>query len=136
MAKSAVIRLKDVAVYQPEDEAGRLSYDNAQQVLADVNLEVGEGEMVYLIGRVGSGKSSLLKTLYAELPLLEGEGEIAGVDLRSLRRRDVHLLRRKIGIVFQDYRLLHDRNVYENVSETSAHLPLILKLDCYRYTSK
>ena len=115
MAKSAVIRLKDVAVFQPEDEGGKVSYDNAQQVLAGVNLEVGQGEMVYFIGRVGSGKSSLLKTLYAELPLLEGEGEIAGVDLRTLRRRDVHLLRRKMGIVFQDYRLLHDRNVYENL---------------------
>ncbi|MBQ1213795.1 MAG: ATP-binding cassette domain-containing protein, partial [Tidjanibacter sp.] len=115
MAKSAVIRLKNVAVFQPEDEGGKVSYDNAQQVLAGVNLEVGQGEMVYFIGRVGSGKSSLLKTLYAELPLLEGEGEIAGVDLRTLRRRDVHLLRRKMGIVFQDYRLLHDRNVYENL---------------------
>lgn len=115
MAKSAVIRLTDVAVYQPDDEAGKLSWRKAQQVLSGVNLEVCEGEMVYLIGRVGSGKSSLLKTLYAELPLLEGEGEIAGVNLRTLRRRDVHKLRRKIGIVFQDYRLLHDRNVYDNL---------------------
>lgn len=115
MAKSAVIRLKDVAVYQPDDEAGKVSFRNAEQVLSGVNLEVAEGEMVYFIGRVGSGKSSLLKTLYAELPLLEGEGRIAGVDLRTLRRRDVHKLRRKIGIVFQDYRLLHDRNVYDNL---------------------
>lgn len=115
MAKAKVIELKDVVVYQPDDDAGRLVWKNAQQVLSDVNISVGEGEMVYFIGRVGSGKSSLLKTLYAELPLLEGEGEIAGFDLRDLRRRDVYKLRRKIGIVFQDYQLLTDRNVYDNL---------------------
>lgn len=115
MKKQSVIRLKDVAVFLPDDEAGKPSYRNAHQVLEGVNLEVCEGEMVYFIGRVGSGKSSLLKTLYAELPLLEGEGYIAGVDLRKLRRRDVHKLRRKIGIVFQDYRLLNDRNAYDNL---------------------
>ncbi|MBR4851472.1 MAG: ATP-binding cassette domain-containing protein [Tidjanibacter sp.] len=115
MAKPNVIELKNVVVFQPEDEAGRLSWRNAQQVLSDVNISVGEGEMVYFIGRVGSGKSSLLKTLYAELPLLEGEGEIVGFDLGKLRRRDVYKLRRKIGIVFQDYQLLTDRNVYDNL---------------------
>lgn len=115
MAKAKVIELKDVVVCQPDDDAGRLVWKNAQQVLSDVNISVGEGEMVYFIGRVGSGKSSLLKTLYAELPLLEGEGEIAGFDLRGLRRRDVYKLRRKIGIVFQDYQLLTDRNVYDNL---------------------
>ena len=115
MAKENVIELKDVVVYQPDDDAGRLSWRDAQQVLSGVNIAVGEGEMVYFIGRVGSGKSSLLKTLYAELPLLEGEGEIAGFDLRKLRRRDVYKLRRKIGIVFQDYQLLTDRNVYDNL---------------------
>ncbi|MBR5830691.1 MAG: ATP-binding cassette domain-containing protein, partial [Tidjanibacter sp.] len=86
MSEKTIIRLSDVAVFQPEDEGGDLSYKNAQQVLSGVNLTVGEGEMVYLIGKVGSGKSSLLKTLYAELPLLEGEGEVVGFDLRSLRR--------------------------------------------------
>lgn len=115
MAKENVIELKDVVVYQPDDDAGRLSWRDAQQVLSGVNVTIGEGEMVYFIGRVGSGKSSLLKTLYAELPLLEGEGEIAGFDLRKLRRRDVYKLRRKIGIVFQDYQLLTDRNVYDNL---------------------
>lgn len=115
MAKPNVIELKNVVVFQPEDEAGRLSWRNAEQVLSDVNITVGEGEMVYFIGRVGSGKSSLLKTLYAELPLLEGEGEIVGFDLGKLRRRDVYKLRRKIGIVFQDYQLLTDRNVYDNL---------------------
>ena len=115
MAKENVIELKDVVVYQPDDDAGRLSWRDAQQVLSGVNVTIGEGEMVYFIGRVGSGKSSLLKTLYAELPLLEGEGVIAGFDLRKLSRRDVYKLRRKIGIVFQDYQLLTDRNVYDNL---------------------
>ena len=115
MAKENVIELKDVVVYQPDDDAGRLSWRDAQQVLSGVNVTIGEGEMVYFIGRVGSGKSSLLKILYAELPLLEGEGVIAGFDLRKLRRRDVYKLRRKIGIVFQDYQLLTDRNVYDNL---------------------
>lgn len=115
MAQENVIELRDVVVYQPDEDAGRLSYRNAQQVLHGVNISVGAGEMVYFIGRVGSGKSSLLKTLYAELPLLEGEGMIAGFDLRRLRRKDVPKLRRKIGIVFQDYQLLTDRNVYDNL---------------------
>ena len=76
-------------------------------VLSEVNLSVAPGEFVYLIGRVGSGKSSLLKTLYAELQLLTGEGYVAGFNLRKLRRR--------IGIVFQDYQLLTDRNVFMNL---------------------
>lgn len=115
MTQKTIIRLAGVNVYQPEDEGGTLSYKNAQQVLSDVSLSVSEGEMVYLIGKVGSGKSSLLKILYAELPLLEGEGEVVGYDLLSLRRRDIPRLRRSMGIVFQDYRLLRDRNVYENL---------------------
>lgn len=115
MSRKAVIKLRAVSVFQPDDEGGKLSYKNAQQVLSDVDLTIGEGEMVYFIGKVGSGKSSLLKTLNAELPLLEGEGEVAGFNLRSLRRRDVPMLRRSVGVVFQDYRLLRDRNVYENL---------------------
>lgn len=115
MGQENVIRLSGVTVFQPEDEGGNLSYKNAQQVLSGVNLSVAEGEMVYFIGKVGSGKSSLLKVLYAELPLLEGEGEIAGFDLATLRRRDIPKLRRSMGIVFQDYRLLRDRSVYENL---------------------
>lgn len=104
-----------MSVYLPEGDNGRVSVRTGQRVLSGVNLEVGRGQMVYFIGLVGSGKSSLLKVLYAELPLLEGEGEIVGFDLASLRRRDVHKLRRKIGIVFQDYQLLPDRSVYENL---------------------
>lgn len=115
MAQKEIIRLEGVTVYQPEDEGGSLSYKHAQQVLGGVNLSVLEGEMVYFIGKVGSGKSSLLKVLYAELPLLEGEGEIVGFNLAALRRRDIPRLRRSMGIVFQDYNLLRDRNVYENL---------------------
>lgn len=115
MAKEVIIRLSDVAVFQPDDEGGKLSYKNAQQVLSGVSLSVEEGEMVYLIGKVGSGKSSLMKTLYAELPLLEGEGEVVGYNLRTLRRKEIPYLRRALGIVFQDYQLLRDRNVYENL---------------------
>lgn len=115
MSHNAVIKLKDVAVFQPDDEGGKLSYKHAQRVLSGVNLTVEEGELVYFIGKVGSGKSSLLKTLYAELPLMEGEAEVAGFDLAALRRRDVPMLRRSVGVVFQDYRLLRDRNVYENL---------------------
>ena len=109
-----VVELKDVSIYHTDGNS-RSPKSEDELVLSDVNLSVAEGEMVYFIGRVGSGKSSLLKTLYAELPLLEGEGEIAGFDLRKLRRRDVYKLRRKIGIVFQDYQLLTDRNVYDNL---------------------
>ena len=84
-------------------------------VLSQVNLTVDKGELVYLIGRVGSGKSSLLKTLYADLPLIEGEGCVAGYDLRKIKNREIPFLRRRMGIVFQDYKLLGDRNAYENL---------------------
>lgn len=80
-----------------------------------MNLQVSEGEFVYLIGRTGSGKSSLLKTLYGELPLVEGEAKIAGYSLVGLAKKDVPYLRRKLGIVFQDFQLLTDRNVLENL---------------------
>lgn len=84
-------------------------------ILQAVNLQVSEGEFVYLIGRTGSGKSSLLKTLYGELPLLDGEAKIAGYSLVGLAKKDVPYLRRKLGIVFQDFQLLTDRNVLENL---------------------
>lgn len=84
-------------------------------VLQNVNLQVSEGEFVYLIGRTGSGKSSLLKTLYGELKLQEGKIDIAGYDLQSIVPKDVPFLRRKLGIVFQDFQLLTDRNVLDNL---------------------
>ena len=84
-------------------------------ILQNVNLQVSEGEFVYLIGRTGSGKSSLLKTLYGELKLQEGSIDIAGYDLQSIKPKEVPFLRRKLGIVFQDFQLLTDRNVLDNL---------------------
>lgn len=88
---------------------------DGSNVLQNISLNIGEGEFTYLIGKTGSGKSSLLKTLYAALPLESGFGEVAGFDLRNISRRNVHELRRKLGIVFQDFNLLTDRNVEENL---------------------
>ena len=85
------------------------------KVLTDVSLEVEKGEFVYVIGRVGSGKSSLIRTLNAELPLQEGEGSVAGFKLENLKKKEIPLLRRKLGIVFQDFKLLSDRNVESNL---------------------
>jgi len=85
-------------------------------ILRDVDFSVKPGEFVYLIGKVGSGKSSLLKTFYGDLPFQEGYGFAAGYRLRQLRNRDLPFLRRRMGIVFQDFQLLTDRNVYENLT--------------------
>jgi len=119
MEKKYVVKLEDAAVYHTDDpfgrRAGKRSLRDGELVLSDVDLKVAAGEFVYLLGRVGSGKSSLLKTLYAEVPLLTGRGFVAGFDLRRLRRRDIPYLRRRIGIVFQDYQLLTDRNVFMNL---------------------
>jgi cell division transport system ATP-binding protein len=99
-----IISLKNVTIGQ-QDTA----------ILHEVNLEIARGEFVYVIGRVGSGKSSLLRTLYAELPLICGEGEVAGFSLDGIRKSHIPRLRRKCSIVFQDFRLLTDRNVYANL---------------------
>ena len=85
-------------------------------VLSNVNLTLHKGEFIYLIGRTGSGKSSLLKTLYGELPARDGIVHVAGYDLTQLKRKDIPYLRRKIGIVFQDFQLLSDRTVEKNLS--------------------
>ncbi|WP_418673606.1 cell division ATP-binding protein FtsE [Alistipes putredinis] len=119
MGEQNVIRLRGVTIYHTDDPFGSRSEKKLLQqgelILSDLNFDISAGEFVYLIGRVGSGKSSLLKTLYAELQLIEGEGYVAGFDLRKLKRRDIPLLRRRIGIVFQDYQLLTDRNVFMNL---------------------
>lgn len=118
-AARRVIHLRDVSIYHADGSFGEYSAKRmlreGELILSDINLEVREGEFVYLIGRVGSGKSSLLKTLYAELQLLRGEGRVVGFDLKNLKRGDIPKLRRNIGIVFQDYQLLTDRNIFLNL---------------------
>jgi len=104
MSETLAIQLNNAAIMQQDN-----------LVLKDVNLSIEQGEFVYLIGKVGSGKSSLLKTIYAELPLNEGEGVVAGFTLKKIKRKHKPLLRRKCGIVFQDFRLLSDRSVYDNL---------------------
>jgi cell division transport system ATP-binding protein len=88
---------------------------NGVSVLKDVTFDISKGEFVYLIGRTGSGKSSLLKTLYADLPLLKGRGFVANIELNHIKQQNIPLLRRKLGIVFQDFQLLHDRSVEDNL---------------------
>lgn len=101
---SELIKYRNVDICQDE-----------QIVLTDVNLSISSGEMVYLLGRVGSGKSSLMKTIYGELPIEGTEAVALDYDLLKLRRREIPYLRRKVGVVFQDFQLLSDRNVEENL---------------------
>lgn len=101
---SAIIDYKNVEVLRKE-----------LLVLKNVNFQLEEGQFVYLIGRVGSGKSSLMKTMYAEVPIEMGEARIFDYDLSAIRRKDVPMLRRQIGVVFQDFQLLTDRSVYDNL---------------------
>ena len=84
-------------------------------VLSDVNFKVDKGEFVYLVGKVGSGKTSLIKTINAQVPLKEGEAVVAGHNLRNIKQREIPLLRRRLGIVFQDFQLLIDRSVFDNL---------------------
>ncbi len=90
-------------------------YQQNSLILKNVNLTLREGEFYYLIGKTGSGKSSLLKILYGDLPLLEGNGEVVGFDLNSLKTRDIPFLRRNLGIIFQDFKLLDDRDIHDNL---------------------
>ena len=100
----AVLSLKNATIFQEKNP-----------VLTDINIEVQKGEFIYLIGRTGSGKSSFLKTLYADLPLSQGEGNIVDYNLATLKEKEIPYLRRKLGIVFQDFKLLPDRNIKENL---------------------
>jgi len=84
-------------------------------ILSDVNIEVQAGEFIYLIGKTGTGKSSLLRTLYADIPIKQGDAEIAGFNLKNISQKQIPFLRRKLGIVFQDFQLLSDRNVRKNL---------------------
>ena len=100
----ALIRYTDVEIHQQE-----------LCVLNDVNLELHKGEFAYLVGKVGSGKTSLLKTFYGELDIASGEAEVLGYDMLHIKRKHIPQLRRKLGIVFQDFQLLTDRTVYDNL---------------------
>src|ERR1700745_556830 len=99
-----IIELRNANIYQGDN-----------LILQDVNLAVNRGEFVYLVGKTGTGKSSLLKTLYGELPLKDGDASVAGYDLRKMNWKKVPFLRRNLGVVFQDFQLLTDRNVNENL---------------------
>jgi cell division transport system ATP-binding protein len=90
-------------------------YQNENLVLNNVNLHIEQGEFVYLIGKTGSGKSSLLKTLYADLQLKEGEGHVVGYNLKEIQTKEIPFLRRKLGVIFQDFQLLSDRTVEDNL---------------------
>ncbi len=90
-------------------------YQEDNRILENVNIKIGVGEFVYLIGKVGSGKTSLLKVLYADLLIKSGDAKTAGYELRKIKNKNIPLLRRKIGMVFQNLELMSDRNVYENL---------------------
>lgn len=104
MNENALVDLQNAKIYQGDS-----------LILSEVNITVNKGEFVYLIGRTGTGKSSLLKTLYGELPLREGEGTVAGYDLKKMSWKTIPYLRRNLGVVFQDFQLLTDRNVLDNL---------------------
>ena len=104
MQSNTVLELKNVSVYQDKS-----------LILSEINITISEGEFSYLIGKTGSGKSSFLKTLYGALPLREGNATVCGFDLKKLNRKTIPFLRRKLGIVFQDFNLLSDRNVEQNL---------------------
>ncbi len=100
-----VVRVQDATIFQDHNS-----------VLNNISFEIGKGEFVFLVGRTGSGKSSLLKTLYGDLPLRLGDTQVAGFNIREIKQREVPLLRRKIGIIFQDFQLFPDRTVGENLN--------------------
>lgn len=100
----SILSIKNISIYQEK-----------KPILTNVNLEVNKGEFIYLIGKTGAGKSSFLKTLYADLPLTEGEATIVDYDLAALKEKEIPYLRRKLGVVFQDFKLLPDRSVQENL---------------------
>lgn len=102
--KKKVVELKDVSIFQKKN-----------LVLSDINLTIEKGEFLYLIGKTGTGKSSLLKLLYGDLPLKKGSGNVVDFNLEEMKEKDIPFLRRRLGVVFQDFKLLPDRNVFQNL---------------------
>ncbi|WP_067148842.1 cell division ATP-binding protein FtsE [Pseudotamlana agarivorans] len=100
-----ILQLKEASIYQGEN-----------LILSDVNVEVNKGDFVYLIGKTGTGKSSFMKTLYGDLPLTKGDGHIVDFDLKTLKEKEIPFLRRKLGVVFQDFKLLTDRTINDNLT--------------------
>lgn len=103
--EQSILELHDADIYQGN-----------HLVLKDINISLKRGDFVYLIGSTGSGKSSLLKTLYADIPLMKGKGQIVNYDLRKIKDKEIPYLRRKLGVVFQDFQLLMDRTVFDNLN--------------------
>ncbi len=104
MDMDTIIEFNDCPIFQKDN-----------LILSHVSFSINKGEFVYLIGKVGSGKTSLIKTIYAQIPLKDGTAKVAGFNLLNIKKREVPYLRRKLGIVFQDFQLLTDRNVYKNL---------------------
>ena len=102
--QSSILSLRNVNIFQERN-----------LILKDINLEVLPGEFIYMIGKTGSGKSSFLKTLYADLPLVDGDADIVNFNLKTLKEKDIPFLRRNIGVVFQDFKLLPDRSIFKNL---------------------
>ena len=113
MESKRVIDLKNVSVYL--GDGCRRDTDENDLILSNINLEVDEGELVYFIGRVGTGKSTLLKMMYAEVEVADGDATVVGFNLKELKRSQIPYLRRSMGIVFQDFQLLTDRNIFLNL---------------------
>lgn len=105
MAENSVLEYRDVTIRRAENV-----------IIRHTDLQINAGDLVYLIGRVGSGKSTLLKTIYADVPISDGEARFGKFDLRRIKRRQVPYLRREMGIIFQDFRLMHDRTIEDNLS--------------------
>ena len=103
--KLPLVQFKNVTINQ-----------NKQTILSDVNFEVEPGEFIFLIGKTGTGKSSLIKTLYADLPIMKGSAQVSDFDLGKIKQKQIPFLRRKLGVVFQDFKLLNDRSIFENLS--------------------